>query len=325
MSMNMTCASLTLGLMMATTISAVSAQDVGIASAVRNEVAVKSESEEAGRAAEVGTDIRLNDIITSGESSALQVLLLDETVFTVGPNAEMVVDTFVYDPNSDAGEMTATVAKGAFRFMSGKTSKNPGNVRIDTPVASMGIRGTIVEGAVGEDAIKQISGLDDQFQDVPVGPDATIFVLRGPSDTTGDNLTREGSITISTSSGEVTITKTNSAIFIPAPGAPVIGPFPLPPQAVQSFGQQVVSTPNGPPVSPVPDIEIPPATVVVEEEPVNPEPQDPEEEQVVERPTIDCPVTNGIPVTGPGIILDGDPDQVFDDFGTPEFGLDCVE
>ncbi|MEM9234104.1 MAG: hypothetical protein AAGA69_07695, partial [Pseudomonadota bacterium] len=117
----------------------------------------------------------------------------------------------------------------------------------------------------------------------------------------------------------------NSAVFIPGPGAPMIGPFPLPPQTVGSFASTLGSTPDGPSINPVPGIDIPPAIVVVEDEPVGPEPREPEEEQVVERPTIDCPVTDGIPITDGGIILDGDPDQIFDDFGTPEFGLDCVE
>ncbi|MEM9234264.1 MAG: hypothetical protein AAGA69_08505, partial [Pseudomonadota bacterium] len=82
MSTKITRTCLTLGFIAATAITGVLAQDVGVASAVRNDVAVKSENEETSRAAEVGTDIKLNDLITSGEGSAMQVLLLDETVFT---------------------------------------------------------------------------------------------------------------------------------------------------------------------------------------------------------------------------------------------------
>lgn len=303
----------------------VAAQEVGVASAVRNEVFVKSESDTAPRGAEIGTDIKLKDLVTSGDQSAMQVLLLDETTFTIGPRAEMVIDRFVYDPDAQGGEMTATVAKGAFRFMSGKTAKNPENVRVNTPVASMGIRGTIVEGAVGQDAIERLSGLEDQFQGVPRGPDATLIVLRGPSSTTGSNLTREGAVDITTTSGTVTLTRANSAIFIPAADIPIIGPFPLPEQTVRSFGEQVVSTPTGAPVAPLPDVETPAASVVVEEEPIELNVQDPEEENVVDRPTIDCPIADGIPVTDGGLILGGDPDQTFDDFGSIDFGLDCTE
>ena len=316
----MTITRLTTALLLASSMFAAAAQEIGKASAIRNEVSVQSEDEDTSRAAAVGTGIKMRDLITSGDNSAMQMLLVDQTVFTVGPRAELVVDEFVYDPESDAGEMTARVTKGAFRFMSGRTAKNPENVRIETPVASMGIRGTIVEGAVGEDAVRQLSGLEGQFEGVPTGPEATILVLRGPSTTTGDNLTREGEVTITTPNGTVTLTRTNSAVFIPGPGAAPIGPFPLPQQAVQSFGQQVVSVPTGEPVSPVPDIQIPQSNVVVEEEPVEPEPQEPEEENVVERPTMACPVLDGIPVTDGGLILDGGQGGVIDDFGS----LECM-
>lgn len=320
--MSMKITSLSAALLLGSSLMAVAAQEIGKASAVRNEVAVKSQDEDEGRKAEVGTDIKMRDLITSGDNSAMQVLLVDETVFTVGPRAEMVVDEFVYDPERDAGEMTATIAKGAFRFMSGKTAKNPENVKLDTPVASMGIRGTIVEGAVGEDAVRQLSGLEDQFQGVPTGPNSTLIVLRGPGQSTGNNLTREGEVTVTTNDGQtVVLTRTNTAVFIPGPNMAPIGPFPLPQGTVQSFGATMVSVPTDTPVTPVPDIEIPAAATVVEEEPFLPEPQDPEEENVVDRPTVDCPIANGIPVTGPGVILNGDPGQVYDDFGL----LDCVE
>src|SRR3546814_20762091 len=83
-----------------------------------------------------------------------QLLLLDKTSFTVGSNARVKIDRFVYDPARNASSVSASVAKGAFRFMSGKSLKN-GRTRssIQTPVASIGIRGTIVEGVVGREAI----------------------------------------------------------------------------------------------------------------------------------------------------------------------------
>lgn len=312
--------SVALSLALLATMGSALAQEIGVASAVRNDVAVKSLEEDAARTAEIGTDIKLRDEITSGERAAMQVLLLDETTFTVGPKAQLTVDEFIYDPNADTGAMTARVTKGAFRFMSGKTAKNPDDVKLETPVASMGIRGTIVEGAVGEDAVRELSGLDDQFQGIEPGPNATVIVLRGPSSTTGGNLTREGEVTVTTPDGRtVVLTRTNTAVFIPDNGNGPIGPFTLPQPAVNDFGATIVSIPDGDPVSPVPDIERPSATVIVEEEPIEPEIQDPEEEQVVDRPTIDCPVQNGIPVTGGGLILNGNGGQQVDDFGL----IDC--
>lgn len=299
------------------------AQDVGVASAVRNDVSLERAAEV--NSVQVGSDIQMRDLIKSGDNSALQMLLLDETTFTVGPKAEIVVDKFVYDPDAGTGEMAATVARGAFRMMSGKTARNPENVSVDTPVASMGIRGTIVEGAVGLDAVERLAGLDRQFQGVQRGPNATLIVLRGPSSTNGGNLTREGAVEVRTPQEVVTLTRTNTAVFIPAEGAPMIGPFPLPPETVKDFGELMVSIPDSDPVFPVPGVDRPDTGKIIEDEPFREETRSPEGESIVDRPTLDCPVTDGIPVTGPGLLLGGDPNQTFDDFGTPDFGLACLE
>ena len=48
----------------------------------------------------------LNHVTTKADSR-LQVMLLDETVFTVGPESDMVLDEFVYDPSTNAGKITA--------------------------------------------------------------------------------------------------------------------------------------------------------------------------------------------------------------------------
>lgn len=302
-------------------IPAAAQQDVGVASAVRKDVSVKSLNEELGRAAAVGTDIKLNDLITSGDDSAMQVLLLDETMFTVGPRAEMVVDEFVYDPNTDAGEMTASVTRGAFRFMSGRTAKKPENVEINTPVASMGIRGTIAEGAVGRDAIEQLTGLTGQFADITPGPNATVIALRGPGEGSANNLTREGAIIVTLADGRtVTLTKVNTAVYIPGENQSPIGPFPLPEQSIRVLGELTVSVPSGPPVDPVPDIEIP-SLGAIQDEPVDPLPPTPEDDQIVDRPTLECGITDGIPVTGPGLNLGGSNGQTIDDFGS----IECVE
>lgn len=298
------------------------AQKIGINAVVVNDVKIKTEADTDARAAATGDDVALGDTITSGDESSLQVMLLDETTFAVSANAELVVDKFVYDPDRGTGEMAASVAKGAFRFMSGRTARNPRNVEIDTPVASMGIRGTIVEGAVGREAVERLSGLENQFEQVNVTQDATLIVLRGPS-AESEALNRTGEVTVTTRFGSRTLTTPNSAVFIPGPDTPIIGPFPLPKQTVASFGQAITKEPTGQSVNPVPSIEIQPVQQL-EEVPLPPLPE-PEEEQVIDRPTIDCPVIDAVPITDGGLILDQDPTQLFDDFGTIELGVACLE
>jgi hypothetical protein len=76
-------------------------------------------------------------------------MLMDETIFTIGPDAALIIDEFVYDPETSAGKVTASVLKGAFRFVSGRVAKDePRNMSVKTPVRTIGIRGTSAAGRV---------------------------------------------------------------------------------------------------------------------------------------------------------------------------------
>lgn len=75
---------------------------------------------------------------------AMVVRFRDETELTLGENARVTVDRFAYDPATRAGQQTVNLSKGAFRFVSGRMSRE--NIRIETPVASIGVRGTVVTG-----------------------------------------------------------------------------------------------------------------------------------------------------------------------------------
>src|SRR3546814_16097828 len=72
-----------------------------------------------------------------------QVLFVDQSSLTVGPNAEVVIDRFVYDPDRTTGELVVSVTKGVFRFVGGKISASNG-ATIRTPTAKLGIRGSVV-------------------------------------------------------------------------------------------------------------------------------------------------------------------------------------
>lgn len=78
--------------------------------------------------------------IESVNKGGISLVFKDETVLTLGENAEIVLDEFAFDPNTTSGELGLKVAKGAFRFVSGDVP--PIGVIIETPVANIGIRGT---------------------------------------------------------------------------------------------------------------------------------------------------------------------------------------
>ena len=123
---------------------------IGAAAAVRGAVKAQAPGQAVGRVIGSGKAMYLNDHVTTDAAGHLQVMLLDETVFTLGPNSDMVLDEFVYDPNTSAGKVTASIAKGTFRFVSGKIAHNAAtdNMKIKLPVGTMGIRGTIGAGDV---------------------------------------------------------------------------------------------------------------------------------------------------------------------------------
>ena len=123
------------------------AERIGVASVVKNEVSGSAAGN--NRIIKVGAGVFQNEIITTGAASSAQLLFRDETSLTIGASARVTLDRFVYNPSSKAGDVVINVAQGAFRFVSG--SARPGSYRIKTPVASIGLRGTIVEGYISPD------------------------------------------------------------------------------------------------------------------------------------------------------------------------------
>ncbi len=123
----------------------------GVAAAVSGEVQLAAIPgvREVGKDVVSGDPIFLGDKITTGPQGRLQIMLRDETVFTLGPKAALVIDKFVYDPSTNAGKVSATVLQGTFRFVSGKiAARQPSDMEVNLPVGSIGVRGTSVAGEV---------------------------------------------------------------------------------------------------------------------------------------------------------------------------------
>lgn len=92
----------------------------------------------------LGQDVLFNERITTSAEGQTQILFVDESTLSVGPNANMVVDQFVYDPNTGAGKLAASLTRGVFRFVGGKLSKQDNAVTMRTPTATIGIRGGVM-------------------------------------------------------------------------------------------------------------------------------------------------------------------------------------
>ena len=90
-----------------------------------------------------GDKVYLNETIYAGANSGTQILLLDQSTFTVGEDSEVVMDTFVYDPATNDGKIVASVKQGSLKVISGLISKNnPDNLTVEVPEGTLGSRGT---------------------------------------------------------------------------------------------------------------------------------------------------------------------------------------
>ncbi len=93
--------------------------------------------------ADAGIRIRLNDELRTGSGARLQLTLADNTVLTLGADARLVIDRFIFSPDKQNNALSITAAQGAFRFISGQIGKVAGaDLRIITQVATIGVRGT---------------------------------------------------------------------------------------------------------------------------------------------------------------------------------------
>lgn len=141
---------LAIGLGMTASPVAAMAQKVGVIGAVNPAAASKAKAAEGTRTLSVGNDVFFEDMITTDAAGNAQVMFLDRSSLTVGPNSNLTIDRFVYDPATSAGALTVKGTKGVFRFVGGALSKKE-PVKIQTPVATIGIRGGIVLVEVAPD------------------------------------------------------------------------------------------------------------------------------------------------------------------------------
>ncbi|MFH1913627.1 MAG: FecR domain-containing protein [Pseudomonadota bacterium] len=82
-------------------------------------------------------------ITTKGGASAVEIKFADGAILSQGPNSSVVLDTYVFNPAQSAGEMTIKLVQGTFRSVTGEiVDMNPEGFSLETPLATIGIRGT---------------------------------------------------------------------------------------------------------------------------------------------------------------------------------------
>ena len=186
---------------------------VGVISAAIGEV-----YNQDGKKLSTGDKIYFGDSIIVKSNSNSQIMLLDETVMTVGSNSEIKIDEFVYDKKSQNGKILSTIKSGSMKVLTGGVSeKNPANLEIKVPAGTIGSRGTEFQATVD----------NGQSKILLIGP--------GPNNTAG---LRPGSVQVSNALGSVLVNQPFSFTQMSANVAPST-PVPIPASELKLFQQRL--------------------------------------------------------------------------------------
>ncbi len=113
---------------------------VGVSGAV-NPQATGTPPGGATRQLVVGQEVVFNERIATTAAGQTQLLFLDESSMTIGPNSDLTIDQFVYDPKSGTGKLAMSATRGLLRYVGGKLSKQDQGVTLRTSTATLAVRG----------------------------------------------------------------------------------------------------------------------------------------------------------------------------------------
>ena len=132
-------------------------------------VVVQANVNENGAQAKVGDLVYRGDVVQTGSDGRLGLTLADGTTFNLSSNGRMVLNQFVYDPSAKSNAALFSLTKGSFTFVAGAVAKI-GDMKVDTPVATLGIRGTTPRVEIMDNGSVRLSTLveEDKKGTVPI-------------------------------------------------------------------------------------------------------------------------------------------------------------
>ena len=119
-------------------------------------------SDQAG--AKVGDPVYRGDVIKTGADGRVGINFADDSSFNLSSNASMEMNEFVYDPAGKSNSTLVSLARGTFTFVAGNVAKT-GSMKVDTPVATLGIRGTTPHIEISDDGTVKFSTLIEEGKD----------------------------------------------------------------------------------------------------------------------------------------------------------------
>ena len=111
-----------------------------LAETVGNVGAVNQSAEASGRKLSIGAGVSGGERVTTNADGSAQIVFLDKSTMTIGHGSSVTINKFVYSGNQGVGAQSATLAKGALRFVGGAVSHTEG-AKIETPSGSLSVRG----------------------------------------------------------------------------------------------------------------------------------------------------------------------------------------
>lgn len=106
--------------------------------------------DEPARALSAGDPIFEADTISTGRDAKVEIRFRDDTVFNLGPESSFAVESYEYGDQAEESSFAGRVIKGTFRFVTGLVARDkPDSFKVNTAVATIGIRGTHVVGEAG--------------------------------------------------------------------------------------------------------------------------------------------------------------------------------
>ena len=129
------------------------ANDVGEIKNVKGSVHLERDGKRV--AAAPGMGVRQSDVVVTGADGSAGITFSDNSLLSTGPNSVLVVDRYDFNSTTHAGRFDASLKKGTLAVVSGKMVKqSPDAMRVRTPAAIMGVRGTEFVVQVDEPAKK---------------------------------------------------------------------------------------------------------------------------------------------------------------------------
>ena len=93
--------------------------------------------------AENGIFVKINDVIRTGKDGSLGIVFKDNTRLAIGPETELTLTRYLFEPAQNRFDFLTRIVKGTATYISGSIGKlAPDSVTIETPTATIGIRGT---------------------------------------------------------------------------------------------------------------------------------------------------------------------------------------